>query len=257
MRAEPLFSTGPVDLLDAVHLELRQDGKTVYNGRCRGDDGVNMIENALQLGEYKIGDLRILDIKLTVDPNMIAYEDESEAEFKWIFYAYRDTTNKPSDKITISGGKSWYHRTRDENEYVSQEKKPTHIVLYVLADGVIIQEKTITATDNWSWKIELDKYAEDGHEIVYTVNEARFEDYRKWVIGYDIINEYSPGDNTDDIPDVPPPFGAPDDGPKTGDDSNIQLWIALLVTSVVLLLLTVIFYKCKSNKNQRGTTKPV
>jgi len=129
MRAEPLFSTGPVDLLDAVHLELKLDGKTVYSGRCRGDDDVNMIENALQLGEYKIGDLRVLDIKLTVDPKMIAYEDESEAEFKWIFHAYRDSTVKPPNtgdpariglyvlSLVISGNLLflvWYKRKRNK-----------------------------------------------------------------------------------------------------------------------------------------------
>jgi LPXTG-motif cell wall-anchored protein len=90
MRAEPLFSTGPVNLLNTVHLELKLDGKTIYSGRCRGDEDVNMIENALQLGEYKLGEVRVVDITLTVDPEMIAYEEESEAQFKWIFYAYRD-----------------------------------------------------------------------------------------------------------------------------------------------------------------------
>jgi len=76
----------------------------------------------------------------------------------------------------------------------------------------------LTETKNIAQAASLNtyKYAADGHEIVYTVDEVRIDGYRKWVIttdGYNIINEYSPGDNTTDIPGEPPPLGPPDEGP--------------------------------------------
>jgi len=89
MRGEPLFNAGPVELLDEVHLELKLDGQTVYSGRLRGDEGVNMIENALSLGTYMPGDQRALDIKLTVGTNWELTHEKTAAEFKWIFYAVR------------------------------------------------------------------------------------------------------------------------------------------------------------------------
>ena len=91
MRAEPLSTVGPVDLLDVVDLELKLDGQVLYKGRLRGDQGVNMIETPLPLGTYKPGDQRTLDIKLTARPDWEIGYEESVAEFKWIFYAWRMT----------------------------------------------------------------------------------------------------------------------------------------------------------------------
>jgi len=95
MRAEPLFSIGPVDLLDVVHLELKLDGQIIYSGRVRGDEGVNMIEAPLRLGEYRPGDQKVLDIKLTVGKDWELTHEESVAEFKWIFYAWREAPFEP------------------------------------------------------------------------------------------------------------------------------------------------------------------
>ena len=121
----------------------------------------------------------------------------------------------------------------------------------------------LTETKNIAQAASLNtyKYAADGHEIVYTVDEVRIDGYRKWVIttdGYNIINEYSPGDNTEDIPDVPPPLGPPDegpdvpytrdfpeDGPKTNDDSNMQLWIMLIAAGSIGLLAVLIVMNSK------------
>jgi hypothetical protein len=89
MTAEPLWNKGPIDLLDSVALNLTLDGKTVYQGPCRGDGTPNMIQKALDLGVYKVGDRHMLEITLTVDPAMPIFEEKSEADFKWHFYAYR------------------------------------------------------------------------------------------------------------------------------------------------------------------------
>jgi len=95
MRAEPLFSNGPVDLLDVVDLELKLDGRVIYSGRVRGDEDVNMIENALPLGVYTPGDQKTLDIKLTVGTDWELTREKSVAEFKWLFYAWRETPKEP------------------------------------------------------------------------------------------------------------------------------------------------------------------
>jgi len=37
MTSEPLFSTGPIDLLDMVHMTILLEGELVYDGKVRGD----------------------------------------------------------------------------------------------------------------------------------------------------------------------------------------------------------------------------
>ena len=95
MTAEALLSQGPVDLLDKVQLVLKLDGRTIYTGRVRGNGAPNMVDRALDLGTYSVGDRRVLDITLTVDPDIKISEKKSEADFKWKFYAYRAYNTDP------------------------------------------------------------------------------------------------------------------------------------------------------------------
>jgi len=90
MRAEPLEETGPLHLLNEVKCTLTLDGKVLYDGRVRGDEGFNMILESLDLGTYESGKQRTLIIKLIVNPEMKKYYwTASEAFFKWHFYAAR------------------------------------------------------------------------------------------------------------------------------------------------------------------------
>ena len=92
MTAEPLSETGPLRLLNEVRCTLRMDGRTLYDGRVRGDDGIDMIRRALDLGSFRSGDQKTLEITLTVHPEMKAhFWSASEAFFKWHFYAAQDT----------------------------------------------------------------------------------------------------------------------------------------------------------------------
>ena len=95
MTSEPLLSTGPVDLLDKVNLTLKLDGRVVYDGRVRGDGTPNMIEKALPLGLYALGARKTLEITLRAAPDMQVYEEKSEADFRWRFYALRAAESEP------------------------------------------------------------------------------------------------------------------------------------------------------------------
>jgi hypothetical protein len=88
MTAEPVMTSGPVDLLD-TRVVMTLDGVTVYTGNLRGDGTPDMNRTALRLGVYGVGDRKTLDITMTVDPDMVLQEEISQADFKWIFYAYR------------------------------------------------------------------------------------------------------------------------------------------------------------------------
>ena len=123
------------------------------------------------------------------------------------------------DKVFISGQKTWNHGNNPI------EKRPASITLFVKEDGVIILQKLITEAEHWSWSIRVDRYAADGHEIVYTVDEARINDYQKTITGYSIYNTYTPGMDTDGS-------GHPGGSvPKTGDNNQLYLWLTTMILS--------------------------
>ncbi|MDR2525467.1 MAG: hypothetical protein LBC83_04640 [Oscillospiraceae bacterium] len=100
LYAEPLEVTGPVDLLDAIHLTLElveKSGKRakLYDGRVRGTDDTNMVQNPLQLGVYTSGDQAELHVRLVVDETIVPTEEISTAEVKWIFNAVREVPPDP------------------------------------------------------------------------------------------------------------------------------------------------------------------
>ncbi|MCL2301128.1 MAG: hypothetical protein FWC27_13380 [Firmicutes bacterium] len=95
MMTEPLLTRGPVDLLDKVRLTIKLEGQVIYDGRSRGDGPPDMTVTPLQLGTYELGARKILDVTLTVAPDMEVHEEKSEADFKWIFYAFRALKPEP------------------------------------------------------------------------------------------------------------------------------------------------------------------
>jgi hypothetical protein len=109
MMAEPVGITGSMDLLNNILLRVKLDGKLLYEGRLRGDgqgthsytgNSVNMIENALPLGDYGSGDYGRIDLEMVMDVDHINYwtlSEKSTADVRWRF----DATN---DEVKGGGG---------------------------------------------------------------------------------------------------------------------------------------------------------
>ena len=96
----------------------------------------------------------------------------------------------------------------------------------------------------------------DGQKIQYVIREAPVEKYETKVEGYHLVNQYitpSPSPSTTPSPTPEPSVTpsptptatpsptpsptptAPYTPPKTGDESPMALWLALLAASAVLL----------------------
>jgi len=149
-----------------------------------------------------------------------------------------------TDKVVISGSKTWQHGANKPENY------PQSIMINIIGNNQIVLQWVVTEAEHWSWSFILDKYDANGREIVYTVDEFAVPNYVKRIDGYNVINTYSPGAPGEPtptpgpgVPGTPKPGGdedidkpkTPTSPPSTGDDSNLWLWVYLLAASTFTL----------------------
>ncbi|WP_169310240.1 Cna B-type domain-containing protein [Pseudoramibacter alactolyticus] len=99
--------------------------------------------------------------------------------------ALQTITDKKKN-IEISGEKTW-------NDAGDQDGiRPKSVTVNLLADGKEVDQKTVTAADNWQYRFaNLPEY-NAGKKIVYTVTENSVSEYNTKISGYDITNSYTP-----------------------------------------------------------------
>jgi len=92
------------------------------------------------------------------------------------------------DKISVSGVKTWDDGNNRDG------KRPSSIMVRLMADGEEVAMKTVTAKDGWKYTFDdLLKYDGEGNEIRYTVAENSVSGYSVKYSGYNITNSYTPG----------------------------------------------------------------
>lgn len=151
---------------------------------------------------------------------------DGEAAEKALF-VNRYTPVEP-DTVEISGTKTWDHG--------DNPNPPDSIIVYVYADGELAAQRLVTEKDNWQYAFTLPRYAQDGHEITYTVGEAEVPGYTAEIHGYDIHNTYTGA--TPEPPDPGTPPGGGTDGPHTGDNTVLWPWVMAMVLSLLGILVT-------------------
>ena len=173
-----------------IKVILFADGTEVTSQTITADNGWKW--SFTDLDKYKKGK----EIKYTVSEDAVT---DYTTEVK----GYNITNTHTPEKISISGSKTW-----DDNDN-QDGKRPSSIIVNLLADGEKVDSKTVTASDNWSWSFTgLDKY-NSGTEIVYTISEDTVADYTTVVDGYNITNTHTPEKTTIS-------------GSKTWDDADNQ-----------------------------------
>lgn len=100
------------------------------------------------------------------------------------------TNTHVPETTEVSGTKTW-------NDNDDQDgKRPDSITVNLLANGTVVDTKTVTADDNWSYSFtDLPKY-DNGTEITYMVTEDAVADYTTTYDGYNITNSYTPGETS-------------------------------------------------------------
>jgi len=139
------------------------------------------------------------------------------------------------EMVTISGRKTWNHGVLPTRYH------PEHITVLVMDGNNVVVRERITRTEQWRWSFVLPRF--DGNrEITYTVSEEATVGYIMRVDGHNITNTFNPND-----PQIPPSWNIP----KTGDDSNMVLWISLMIISGLLLVVVTLVYRKSQNVKKR------
>jgi len=166
-------------------------GKIEYDTYAVDENGKLIVENLLP-GSYELAETTVPEgyvapeeaIAFTVDENGVL--TVSESNYATLGEDGVLTVVNEVAAFSISGSKTW--NDEDDKDGI----RPEIITINLLADGVIVDTKTVTEADGWTWTFEgLDKYA-DGKEVVYTITEDAVEGYETVVNGYDVTNTHTP-----------------------------------------------------------------
>ena len=172
IKDEPIRTTvkatkqwvGPIGSAVTVHLYADDvdTGKTVTLNAAN-----NWEDTFTNLRKYKPG--TTTEIKYTVKEDAIAnYNGVVSGDMATGF----TITNTNTEKTTVKVTKTWVGTPA------------ASVTIKLLADGAEKETVTLTATENWTHTFtNLDKYAADGHEIVYTVDETPVAGYTKDISG--------------------------------------------------------------------------
>ena len=87
---------------------------------------------------------------------------------------------------TVSGTKTW--KDNDDQD----GKRPDSIRVNLLANGKVVQSKTVKASDNWKYSFTNLPEFENGQKITYTVTEDAVAGYTSTIDGYNITNNHTP-----------------------------------------------------------------
>ncbi|MFW8052729.1 Cna B-type domain-containing protein [Vagococcus fluvialis] len=151
-----------------------------------GIDGSGSIDGLLK-DDYTIKEIQapegyeLLDEEIHITPNDFG-EDLS---------VLKTVVNKKKiELIEVAGHKTW-------NDGNNQDGiRPKVINVNLLADGEQIATKEVSETTNWTYQFaNLPKF-KDGKEIVYTVTENQVPDYNTEINGFDLVNNYTPGETS-------------------------------------------------------------
>ncbi len=233
------------------------NGKPLKNAifdiiRVRSGASVGQVTTDMN-GHAKIDGLLKDDYLLREIASPAGYEKADDVEISSRDF---DPTTKTVSKTVVD--QLITRSVQVSKKWIGKEANSASIKL--LADGTEKESVTLTKADHWTHIFSnLPKYDDnDGHEIIYTIEEVRLEGYSASITGdpqsgYTVTNtEEIPNTpdkpNTPDQPDTPskkiPTPSAPGTpnmpskmaaAPKTGDSSDIVFFAGLLILSGSLL----------------------
>ena len=135
--------------------------------------------NFTDLPKYKAGK----EIKYKV-------EEVAVADYTTEVDGYDIYNTHTPETTSISGTKTWDDADNQDG------KRPESITVNLLANGEVVQTKTVTEKDNWSYTFDnLPVYEKGkvGQKLTYTISEEAVKDYTTVIDKTNITNSYTPG----------------------------------------------------------------
>lgn len=108
--------------------------------------------------------------------------EDAVTDYSTVVNGFNVTNSYTTEETSVSGSKTWNDNNNQDG------KRPASITINLLADGVEVDEKTVTEADGWKWTFDkLPKYA-NGKAILYTITEDPVVEYTSMVVGYNVVN---------------------------------------------------------------------
>lgn len=153
------------------------------------------------------------------------------------------------EKVVIKGTKTWQHGSNLKASY------PTSIVVQLLGNGRVVQQKKVSDTDKWMYEFVVPVYDEEGEEITYKVKEVPVPQYETTVSGYDLTNSFigEPEPTTSGSSSSQPPTKRPGKLLQTNEKRRL---VAVFV-GLVIVLGVMVYYssRAKSKKKSKKRKK--
>lgn len=109
-----------------------------------------------------------------------------------------------------------------DNQYGT---RPDNVTINLLADGEVVKSVVLSSQDDWSYKFTDLPVYQEGKKILYTITENTVDGYSTVIKDFKVTNSRT----FDETIVNESPL---DSIPKTGDDSNNGLFIALMALSL-------------------------
>ena len=199
-----------------IVITIKAGGETIITEKITEADGWKW---SFELDRY---DSDGNEIKYSIEESVVT---DYRTEYKGFNIINRHKTDPvpptPSNEtVTIKGQKTWNHMSNPKSA------RPTSITVQLYNGNSLEATQTVTGNDGWKYSFVMPKYDSEGKEIVYRVDEVKVDGYGKYLSGNNITNTFGYLDQQ-----TPP---------KTGEESNILMHLALMLISAVLFAAVVI-----------------
>ena len=173
---------GPETDLTVAYAQFNDEGKYELKDLKPGVYTVVEMNAETLVKYYTLTSNSTTAVKLVVEAGK---EDPATARL-FNQYAPAVTPEPDAEFVDIPVTKTWNdNNNRDKN-------RPESITVRLYADGVEVDDHTVTAADNWKYTFaQKSRYRDDNRtEIVYSVNEDDVPMYAKEIAGYNLVNNY-------------------------------------------------------------------
>lgn len=226
--------------------------------KTTGEDGTckfNELERGIYLVWESSKDDTAEDYSYSV-PFLVEVPNRENNPFDFDVHVYPKGSKLVVKMITVTGTKSWKGNdivgkkddSTDKDDKTTKDEdvvyRPDSITLRLYADGKEVAKTTTNAEKEWAFSFnKVNALNEKGEEVTFTIKEDEVKGYT--------FTQSDPkvGENTIVI-NVTNTVGEP--AAKTGDESNMKMWIAIIGGCVALAAIVLMIPSNKKEKEEKS-----